>query len=423
MVRADHTVIAGGEARRFNPLVARRFFRDPVGYVARHGGGAAVMPLPALPGRFLLVRDPAEIWNVLVGDADSFRPGKWKRRTRRYLGDALNTLDGDEHRRRRQLIQATFPARRMATFSSSIVGRVERMQADWRHGARIRVRDAIDPLAIAAAGEALFSTDLDPRGPRLAGDLATVMKAMPGAIPPLRGTARARALRRVDDAVSAIVAQRARSEGPDDLVGGLCASGLSQRTVRGELAFLLLASVEEPPSTLEAAWYLLACHPAAEERLHAEIDGVLGDRAPTGDDSGRLPYLDAVVRETLRLLPPARHIDRCPIADVTIAGARVRAGSNLLVSPLVTHRDPALYDRPSAFVPERWLGPGGAELPRGSYLPFGAGPHACLGRPLALSIVGLTLATIGRRWRLRVDPDAPLPSALAGRLTVTLQRR
>lgn len=95
----------------------------------------------------------------------------------------------------------------------------------------------------------------------------------------------------------------------------------------------------------------------------------------------------------------------------------------MLVSPLVTHREPGLYESPSAFLPERWLDGTSGERPRGAYVPFGAGAHACIGEPLARTIMTAALAGIARHWRLRVDPDAPAPGPRAPRLVVTLERR
>jgi pentalenene oxygenase len=202
----------------------------------------------------------------------------------------------------------------------------------------------------------------------------------------------------------------------------LLTSGLPDGVIRGELTAFLLAAVDEPPSALEAALYLLARHPHTQACLHQELNEALRGRGLTSAYEARLPYLDAVVRETLRLFPPARHIDRCPATEVTIAGARVPAGANVVVSPLVTHRDPRLYESPSAFWPERWL-TGGQGDRRGAYLPFGAGAHACIGQPLARAIVGLTLATIARRWRVQAGPGAPPPGPRAPRLVVRLERR
>jgi cytochrome P450 len=208
------------------------------------------------------------------------------------------------------------------------------------------------------------------------------MRAVPKATPPVPGIAGGRALAEVHRVVDDVAAARGRpSDGEDDLLATLLRSGLPESTVRGEVTAFLLACVDEPTSALEAAWYLLAHDEPSEQRLHAELDAVLGGRAPEREDADRMPYLRAVLRETLRLFPPARHIDRCPTRDVRLGDDVVAAGSNVVVSPLVTQREPALYGRASEFVPERWLDGGGRDGLRGAYLPFGARAHACIGEP------------------------------------------
>ncbi|MDX6544133.1 MAG: pentalenene oxygenase [Gaiellaceae bacterium] len=388
-------------------LSARAFFRDPVEYVTAHADGHATIPLRAGPSRFLLVRDPELVWRVLVTDADSFVPGKWKRRARRFVGATLNTLSGDEHRRRRQVLQPPLDRRRIARFAPAIAARVEAADEQWRDGTTIRLRDTLDPLSLAVAGEVLLSTDLPPG---LANDLSRTMAALPRLTPPVSATAGGRALARVERVVDELIDARRGAAEQDDLLGALLRAGLPGRVVRGETVAFLLAAVDEPPSALEAAWYLLGGHPEVERRLHAELDA-----------REQSTYLDAVLLETLRLFPPARHIDRCPARDVMVGNVRLQKGANVLVSPLVTHADSRVYDRPSEFDPDRWLE--GEDRARGAYLPFGAGAHTCIGEPLARAIMTTTLATLGRRWRLRVDPDAPPPIPRADRLVVTLQRR
>jgi cytochrome P450 len=386
---------------------ARSFFRDPVKYVAAHGDGQATIPLKAGPTRFLLVRDPELVWRVLVTDSDSFAPGKWKRRARRFVGATLNTLNGDEHRRRRLLLQPALDRRRIASFVPRIAARVELAQAGWEDGARIILRDTLDPLSLLVAGEVLLSTELDPG---LAQELRRLMAAVPRFTPPLRVTPGGRALARIEAAVQALIDARRQAPEQDDLLGALLVSGLPERTARGEVIALLQATVDEPPSTLEAVWYLLGRHPQVERRLQDELDA-----------GGASPYLDAVLLETLRLFPPARHIDRCPVQDVRIGDVQIRHGANVLISPLVTQQDPRLYERPTDFVPERWLD--GRVAERGAFVPFGAGAHTCIGEPLARAIVTTTLATVARQWRLRVEPDAPPPVPRSPRLVVTLQLR
>src|SRR5262249_50224468 len=155
---------------------------------------------------------------------------------------------------------------------------------------------------------------------------------------------------------------------------------------------------------LEATWYLLGRHPEADARLHEELVSVVGDRLPDPVDRARLPYLEAVLRETLRLFPPARHIDRCPAHDVRIGDTLVGSDAHVVASQVVTHHDPGLHERSGEFIPERWLGDDARRGSRGASLPFGAGPHSCIGEPLAWAIMTAALATIALRWRLRVDP-------------------
>lgn len=402
----------------------RAFFRNPVAF-ARESGDASVLWLAAGPARSVLVRDPDAIWRILVTDSGSFRQGKWKRRARRYLGPTLNTLDGEEHRQRRLLLQPALDRRRLAAIASAIVVRAERTQADWADGARIVLRDELERLSLAMAGDALLSTDLERDADRLAEALRTVMASVARFRPPLPGTPQARALADVHRVLDRIVGERRlepRANG--DLVSRLLSTDLPESVVRGELTAFLVAAADEPPSALEAAWYLLGRSPAAEERLRTELVDVLGDHPATIEDAARLPYLNAVIHESLRLLPPARYVDRRPVRRTSLAGRSISPHTNVLVSPLVTHRDPGLWAAADDFLPERWLGAGAVEPDRrGTFLPFGAGAHTCIGEPLARMIVGLSLATVARRWRLRVDPDAPEPSPHAPRLVVTLERQ
>ncbi len=394
-------------------LSARAFFRDPIEYVRARGGDAAVLHLAAGPGRFALVREPEAIWKVLVTDARAYGPGKWKRRAGRFIGPALNTLDGEEHRRRRLLVQPSLDRRRIAAFAPALAARAVQAQSVWEDGARVRLRDRLDRLSLVAAGDVLLSADLDADADRLVEGLRAVAAAVPRLRPPLAGSAHGRALGELERRVDTLLEERRRSpRDGDDLVGSLLESGLPDRTVRGELIAFLLAAVDEPPSALEAAWYLLGGNAAAEHRFHEELDA-------TG---GAGPYCDAVLAETLRLFPPARYIDRCPAADERIGGSRVRAGSNVLLSPLVTQREPRLFERPDDFLPERWLD-ASVERARAVYFPFGAGAHTCIGEPLARAIASAALVEIGRRWRVRVDDDAPPPVPRAPRLIVTLERR
>ena len=408
-----------------NPLSSRSFFRDPVGYVAARGADPAAVRLAAGTREFIVLRKPEAVWRVLVTDAGAFRQGKWKQRAGRFLGETLNTLDGAQHRERRSIVQPAVDRRRIAMFAPSVLARADAMQDRWRDGSRFRLREELDRLSLVVAGDVLLSTDLEPEASELAEALSKVMAAVPRLRGPFSGTGQAQALARVDQSIAEIIERRRGESNPgDDLVGVLLRSKFPERIVRGEVTAFLLAAVDEPPSGLAAAWYLLGQDEAAESRFHEEIDSSLVDASAMLDASLQPPYLSAVIREALRLFPPARHIDRCPVESTRVDGVNLGGGSNVVVSPLVIHRDARLFDRPSEFVPERWLQGSGASPPqRGAYLPFGAGPHTCIGEPLASLIMTLTLASVGGRWRLRLDPDPPEPVPRASALFVTLEAR
>jgi cytochrome P450 len=227
----------------------------------------------------------------------------------------------------------------------------------------------------------------------------------------------------VDDTVARAVAER-RSNGTnrDDALSLLLA--LSDSEVADEIVSLLIAAVDTTPGTLAWTWYLLARHQEVEARLHEELDAVLDGRPPTADDLARLEYLELVVAEVLRLYPPVHFIDRRPLADVELDGHRVAAGSFLLISPLFTHRDSRFYDEPTAFRPERWAQEERTRRPRFAYLPFGGGPHTCIGMALARMELSFVIATLARRWRMRIAPDfAPDPSPQNTTFPLQLARR
>jgi cytochrome P450 len=406
-----------------SPMSARSFFRDPVGFAAAGGDDGGLLRFAAGTSPYALARDPEDVWRVLVTDGDLYAPGKWKRRARRFLGPTLNTLAGDDHRARRRLLAPSFTRSRVATFVPAASTRVDALCGAWRAGHTFDVRAQLDPLSLAIAADVLLSADLGDEARELAGALRTVMAGVPRLTPPIAGNAPQRALARVDETVARLVAERRAVPVPGDLLGRLIDADAGDDAIRGDVIACLLAAVDEPPSALEAAWWLLAHHDAARAALCGELDDRLQGRAPGSEDLPHLPVLRATLLEAMRLFPPARHIDRCPMHDVQIGAAKVRAGTNVIVSPLVTHHDDRLYASVEAFDPRRWIGTARGGVSRGGYLPFGAGVHTCIGESLAMMIMQVTLAGVAQRWHLRPLPGHGLEPPSGGPLRVTVVER
>jgi cytochrome P450 len=163
---------------------------------------------------------------------------------------------------------------------------------------------------------------------------------------------------------------------------------------------------------------VLTAHPEAQQRMRAELAAVLPDRMATADDAARLTYTAGVWRETLRLYPPAWLIARRLTADRTIAGHRLAAGSMLLISPWVVHRDPTWWNDPETFRPERWIEAG--DRSRQAYFPFGGGVRQCIGNRFADLEGILILATVLPDWRVRLPTGSARPVPLP---QITLRHR
>jgi len=224
-----------------------------------------------------------------------------------------------------------------------------------------------------------------------------------------------RAVRELDAIVDRIIQQR-RASGEDtgDLLSMLMAardedgSAMSDRQLRDEIMTFLLAGHETTAVSLSWTLYLLSQHPEAGHKLRQELDVVLRGRTPQLEDMARLPYTDKVVRESMRLYPPAWSLARTTAKEIEVGGYRLPVGANIVMSPWIMHRDPRFFDRPEQFDPDRWTAEATQKLPRFAYFPFGGGPRLCIGASFAMMEATLLLATIAQRFHLSLVPGHPV---------------
>jgi cytochrome P450 len=209
-----------------------------------------------------------------------------------------------------------------------------------------------------------------------------------------------------------ITARRTSDRKPDDLLSVLLAAvdedsgaGMSDRQLRDEMMTLFLAGHETTAAALTWTWYLLSQHPKVEAMLLGELRQVLGGRAPTVADLPNLPYTEMVVREAMRLYPPAPGVAREPIEDVKIGGYDVPKGSLISVNIYALHRDPRFFEDPERFDPDRFSSGWDERIPRYAYLPFGGGPRVCIGNGFAMMEARLILATLAQRCQLSLELD------------------
>jgi len=184
--------------------------------------------------------------------------------------------------------------------------------------------------------------------------------------------------------------------------------GLSDRQIRDEVMTMFLAGHETTANALAWTWYLLGQDPAIQDRVQTEARDTLGSEPPAATGIARLTFCDQVIRESMRLYPPAYLVGRRPIEGVTIGSHFIPAGTNVLMSQWIVHRDPRWFDDPLRFHPDRWADGLASGLPKYAYFPFGGGPRLCIGNAFAMFEAPLVLAMIARRFNLELVTEPPV---------------
>src|SRR5262245_6037046 len=405
--------------------------RDPLGFLtecARRYGPVVEIRFP--PFRNVLVTHPDGVRHVLHDNHRNYWKGVVLGRLRRIGGNGLLFSEGDVWRGQRRLMQPAFRPDRVARMAPIVIERTAELLDRWAayaaRGQPIDVGAEMSALALDVVARALFGTDLGAHGERFIGGVRMAMAYAdhvvnhlftPPLIVPTPANVRARrALAVVDDVIAEMIRARRRETGDhDDLLATLVrardadtGAGMADRQLRDECLTLLTAGHETTAVALTWLWHLLAGHPHVERRLHDEVASAFDDRRPGAVDLDGLPFTRQVLEETMRLYPPAWALPRQAYQDDEIGGWPVPAGTPVTLSPYVTHRDPAVWERPEEFDPDRFAAARGPERPEYAYVPFGGGPRGCIGRELAMMEARLVVAAIVQRFRLVRASDEPV---------------
>ncbi len=383
----------------------------------------------AVPGVwFYLVTHPDGAEHVLQKNQKNYRKfDVLIKPVRLLMGDGLFSSEGELWLRQRRLAQPAFQRPQIAALSRQMSAAAAALADEWARGESGRVLDVAPEmmrLSLGIASTTLFSHDIsgeaDTLGRAIRIVLAYVSRRMSSQLtPPLWLPTRAnRAVRHAKEVLDRVVlevieARRRHGPGPGDVLDLLLAArdeesgtGMTDQQLRDEVMTLLGAGHDTVGAALSWAWHLLGQHPDVQEALADEARGRLGGRAPDFDDLPHLPLARAVFDEALRLYPPAPGLPRVAIHHDEIAGHHVPAKALVLLWPYVTHRDPAYWDEPEKFKPERFLPGAGAGRPKFAYFPFGGGPRVCIGNTFALTEGTLILAALAQRFRLEPVPGA-----------------
>jgi cytochrome P450 len=337
---------------------------------------------------------------------------------RHLAGDSLFVLPNEPWRPRKRALQPVFTKVSVRTFGAHMARAAEAFVDGWRQGGDVDLDVACRTLTMQSLGRSVLGIDLNDRADVIAEHMHTASSytadraLRPVRVPrwlPTSARRRARAAVASMRQVTGNILQACRADPTRDapLVHALLGATdpetgqpLSDDDISNDLLIFMLAGHDTTATALTYALWALGHHPDVQDRVAAEA-AELGERELTADDVTRLGYTTQVLREALRLCPPAAGVGRVAVRDIEVDGYRVEAGSLIAVGIYGLHRDPALWPNPTAFDPDRFSAEQSKGRDRWDFIPFAGGARSCIGEHFAMLEITLALATIVRATRLR----------------------
>lgn len=370
----------------------------------------------------VLLNHPDLIREVLVERADEFHKSDLTRAFAGGMGNGILVSEGEFWKQQVRIMRPAFHYKRLQGYAEVMRRFALEMLAHWQNGEIRHLEEDMNALTLRVVAKCMFDVEAGEDreimhraimlGQKVVGQMVYGWLNLPDWHPGLNRDG-IRVVRALNEMVSRHIAyRRARGDLGDDLLSMLLEAQqqpgvqLSDRQVRDEVLTVITAGLETTANALVWTWYLLDRHPEVRERLEAEVDALEGP--PGFEEVQRLPYLDQVFKESLRLYPPVWIIGRENVRELELGGMRLPPRTQIVMCQWATHRDPRFYEQPDAFIPERWTPEFERSLPKGAYFPFSLGPRVCTGQGFATIEYKIIVATVLQRFRLELARPAPV---------------
>ncbi len=376
------------------------------------------------PRHIYQLNHPDYVQYVLVKHPEKFqKTPALKRAAKDSIGQGLLTSDGELHKRQRRLVQPAFHHKRIAAYADTMVEYTSDMVDGWQNGKQVGILNEMMHLTMRIVAKTLFDTDVTQEADHIGAAISVGIEATVDRIsrpfqlmeklPTATNRKRRDALKVIDETIRGFIDERRNSEDDKgDLLSMLLMAvdeqdggQMTNKQVKDEAMTLFIAGHETTANALAWTFYLLGQHPEIEHRLAQEIMSTLDGRKPTLADLAKLPYLEMVVKESMRLYPPAWTTSREAQVDFEVGGYTIPKGSTIMTSMYVLHHDPRFWDDPETFKPERFSTANEESISKYAYFPFGGGPRVCIGNQFAMMEAQLVLATILQRYSLSLIPN------------------
>ncbi len=402
-----------------------KFRRQPTEFLQTLAnlGDVTFLNLGGNPAYFL--NHPDLIRDLLVTSNAKFIKGRALQRSKKLLGEGLLTSEGAAHLRQRRMIQPAFHREKIKIYTEAMTEYAAKMANEWQAGEVRDIDQEMMRLTLQIVGKTLFSANVEDEANEVGEALTAIIKMFNYLLLPFSELLeklpipQARRFNRsketLDKVIYGIINERRKSgEDKGDLLSMLLlaqdeddGATMSDEQVRDECLTLFLAGHETTANALTWTFYLLSQNPEKMAKLSAELDSVLPNgKIPRIEDLPNLKYTESVLAESMRLFPPAWAIGRLAVEEHDFGGYEIPKGALVLLSPYITHRDSRFWENADYFVPERWeklsIKEAGNKF---IYFPFSKGVRSCIGEGFAWAEGILLIATLLRKWNLKLMPE------------------
>lgn len=403
---------------RFVATTLRNDITDGFAFLADEYGTPVRFTAPGSDVEGMLLSDPARVQHVLETHQSNYQKPDVYFDMLSHLGESLLTTQGDAWLEQHRTLAPLFQTEAVAGFAGVVARRAQALVDRWRRAAErgrsIDLGDEMRDLTLDIIGRTMFSSDVEAFAAELTAATDALRERMwreqsPVPYPDRLLERRYRGpVATLEDIAARLIRERRGCEDEyDDLLTMLMTAGDAmddQRVVDNVITFLL-AGHDTTALALIWTWYLLAQEPDVHRRVHdaAQAASIPDDGSNSPVVDGDLETVERAVQEAMRIFPPVPFFTREAIETDRVGGVRIPAGTTLLVSQYLTHRDPALWDDPLAYRPERFDSETGTDRPKYSFYPFGGGGRMCIGRTFALMEARLILAIVTAELRLELE--------------------
>ncbi|KHF39997.1 cytochrome P450 [Halalkalibacter okhensis] len=401
------------------------FQKDPLGFLSSHSQDYKdITQIRFGPfTKVYVVSNPHLIKEILVTKQKSFIKSHDLRVLRDVVGEGLLTSEKDVHLRQRRLIQPSFQHSHITNYATDMIETTQKYLEKWQDGHQYLMTDEMMNITLGIISKTMFSMDFDEGVKKIGKPIETYMKLavkrmrslapFPLWVPTQRNREYKHSIESLNKVIYSIIDKRKQDQDVyHDLLGVLLNAkdekdglGMSDEQLKDELMTIFLAGHETTANALSWTLYLLSQNSEVEQRLHEEVERVIGNSPIEPKHYRDLQYTQNVIWESLRLYPPAYVIGREVDQDVDIGGYSLKKGDMILMSQYAIHRKEDYFEQPNAFIPERFENNFIRSIPTYAYFPFGGGPRVCIGNHFAIMEAVLVLACIAQRFRWKLAPD------------------